>query len=122
MSSKAQILEVDGEAAFAIVPIREWRRLQERMEALEDVRAVGGYLERPGTKTLPAATVWSMAEGESPLRAWRKHRDLTLAALARRARISVPYLSQLETGKRLASQKVLQRLARSLDAETDDLL
>ncbi|MSP88666.1 MAG: XRE family transcriptional regulator [Alphaproteobacteria bacterium] len=38
------------------------------------------------------------------------------------ARIAKPYLSQLESGKRAASQAVLHRLARALRVDIDDLV
>ncbi|WP_066373911.1 helix-turn-helix domain-containing protein [Herbidospora mongoliensis] len=42
--------------------------------------------------------------------------------MAKRARISWPYLSLLESGKRSPSVKVLHRLAAALDCPVEDLL
>ena len=122
MRSKPQIIEVEGKPAFAVLPIAEWRRIEGRLEDLEDVHSVARYLANSGRETLPAEMVYAMVEGQSALRVWREHRGHTLSHLAKLARISAPYLSQLETGKRQASQAVLRRLAKALQVEVDDLL
>lgn len=44
-----------------------------------------------------------------PIRAWRKHRRLTVSALADQADISQAYLSQIESGKREDKASVLPR-------------
>jgi len=43
-------------------------------------------------------------------------------ALAQAAAISVPYLSQIESGRRTGSAEVLASLARALGRSVDDLL
>ncbi len=45
----------------------------------------------------------AIADGENPIRVWREYRGMTQAHLAKVAEISVPYLSQLESGKRKGS-------------------
>ena len=53
---------------------------------------------------------------------WRRYRGLTQQQLAQKARISKPYLSQLESGAREASLSVLNRLAAALKLDVDDLI
>lgn len=53
------------------------------------------------------------------LRTLRRNRTLTQAQLAKRARISQPYIANLERGKnRNPSLAVLQRLAKALGVTT----
>jgi len=52
-----------------------------------------------------------LADGENPVKVWREYHKLTQQQLAETARISGPYLSQIETGKRKASTKVLVAMA-----------
>jgi len=47
---------------------------------------------------------------------------MTQQDLARKAGISVPYLSQIETGKRKGSLKVLSATARALKVSLDHIL
>jgi XRE family aerobic/anaerobic benzoate catabolism transcriptional regulator len=57
------------------------------------------------------------------IRRLRRQRGLTQADLAKQARVSQPYLSQLEAGTYTnPSIAVLQRVARALNAPVTDLL
>ena len=47
---------------------------------------------------------------------------MTQADLAARAAISAMYLSQIETGKRGGSTKVIAALAKALDVDVGDLI
>ena len=71
---------------------------------------------------IPAEMVMRMVAGESPVRVWREHRGLTMAALAERAGIARPYLSQIETGKRDGTAQTMKKLALALDVTVDDLI
>jgi transcriptional regulator with XRE-family HTH domain len=55
------------------------------------------------------------------VRVWREHRGLTVEKLAKAAGISQPYLSQIETGRRDGTFKVMAALARALKIDLDDL-
>ena len=60
--------------------------------------------------------------GESPIKVFREYRGLTQAKLAEVADTSSAYLSQLETGRRDGSLKLMRRLADALRVELDDLV
>jgi transcriptional regulator with XRE-family HTH domain len=66
--------------------------------------------------------VYAILDGANPIRVWREHRGLSQQQLAETAGISKPYLSQLEAGKREASQRVIRRLAKALRVDLDDLI
>jgi len=53
---------------------------------------------------------------------WREHRGLTQQPLAKAIGISVPYLSQIESGKRRGSAKVLAAIAKELGLSLDDIV
>src|ERR1700679_2769230 len=48
--------------------------------------------------------------GHSRIRAWRLYRDMTLADLAKKARLTASYISQIELRKRTASMAALRQL------------
>ena len=59
----------------------------------------------------------------TPLAFWRKRRGLTQASLAAAARISQPYLAQLETGRRKSADiAVYTRLSKRLAVRVEDLV
>ncbi|WP_306319321.1 MULTISPECIES: helix-turn-helix domain-containing protein [unclassified Streptomyces] len=56
------------------------------------------------------------------IRRRRRALDLTLAEVARRAAVSVPFLSQVENGRSRPSMGSLQRIADALDTTAVELL
>jgi transcriptional regulator with XRE-family HTH domain len=56
------------------------------------------------------------------LRRIRLDRSLTLRAVADEARISMPYLSEIERGRKEASSEILAVVCRALDMTVIDLL
>lgn len=59
----------------------------------------------------------------TPLAYWRRRRGLSQKALAAAARISQPYLAQLESGRRRSADiAVYVRLARRLAVQLEDLI
>jgi DNA-binding XRE family transcriptional regulator len=61
-------------------------------------------------------------DDEHPVRAWRKHRGLTLGALAEQAGVAQSYLSEIENGKKRGSVRALAALAKALRVDIEDLL
>lgn len=94
-------------------------------EDAADSAAVAGFrqlLAAGEEEPVPAAMVKRMLAGERPIRVWREHRGLTLAALADRAGIARPYLSQIETGKRDGTARTMKKLADALALTVDDII
>ncbi len=56
------------------------------------------------------------------LRRIRLDRSLTLRTVADDARISMPYLSEIERGRKEASSEILEVICRALDMTVLDLL
>jgi transcriptional regulator with XRE-family HTH domain len=52
----------------------------------------------------------------------RRERGITLRELAERAQVSVPYLSEIERGRKEPSSEILAAICRALDLELTDLL
>jgi DNA-binding XRE family transcriptional regulator len=107
---------------YAVVPIDDWEKVVEALEDLEDIPALDEMRSDPNEEFLPAEMVYGLLDGENPIRVWREHRGLSRQQLAEAAGIAKPYLSQLEAGKREASQRVIRRLAKALRVDLDDLI
>jgi DNA-binding XRE family transcriptional regulator len=104
------------------VAIDDWERIIEALDDLEDIFFLEAYRASPNEELLPAEMVYALLDGANPIRAWREHRALSQQQLAETAGISKAYLSQLEAGKREASQRVIRRLAEVLRVDLDDLI
>lgn len=119
-----QIIKKDGKPEWAVIPYETYQRLIEDAEMLQDIRdydeakkAVEG-----GEELVPSEVVYAILDGENPTRVWRVYRGLTRQQLAEAADISVPYLSQIESGKRKGSTEVLAAIARALELSLDDIV
>lgn len=120
-----QIIERNGKPEWAVVPYNEYLQLIEQAEMLQDIYdfdAVKEALEKGDEELIPSQVVYAILDGSNPTRVWREFRGLSQQELAERAGISVPYLSQIEKGKRKGSLEVLSAVARALKVSLDDLV
>jgi DNA-binding XRE family transcriptional regulator len=114
MSSRVQVIEQDGKPAFYVVPADLWERMREAAEDAEDIADLERFEREDDGVRYPAAVAMAMADGASPLRAWREHKAMTLQVLADAAGLSRAYVSQIEGGKRTGSAATLAKLAQAL--------
>ena len=115
----------DGETPqYAVLPYDTYLKLLDDAEMLENIRdfdnAQKAILE--GEETVPAELIFSILDGENPIRAWRKFRGLSQKAVAEGAGISTAYLSQIESGKRVGSVELFKLIAGVLSVDIDDLV
>ncbi len=74
-------------------------------------------------EAIPAEIAGRLIAGdEHPLKVWREYRELTQEALGNVAGIGKSYISQVETGSKAGSAKVLKALAEALYVNIDDLM
>lgn len=120
----AQMFKSPSGEEMVILSRVEYDRLLDAAGLASDVVAFDEAvraLESGEEEALPAAFVKAMLEGESLVRLWRKHRGMTLEALAQATGLSRPYLSQIETGKRVGGIDTLKLIALALGVTLDDL-
>jgi DNA-binding XRE family transcriptional regulator len=120
-----QIITSPTGERLVVMPEADYEALVEAAEDAADIAAVEAFRRRLAAgeeELIPAEMVMRMVAGESPVRVWREHRGLTMAALAERAGIAQPYLSQIETGKRDGTAQTMKKLALALDVTVDDLI
>jgi transcriptional regulator with XRE-family HTH domain len=70
---------------------------------------------------LPLALVRRVVAGESPLRIWREHRGLSVAALAERSGLSAEAIAAIEAGATPAPAEAYGALAAALGVDPEDL-
>ena len=124
MKEEIQIIERDGKPEWAILPYEEYLQLIEQAELLEDIRdfdEISAAIERGDEELIPAEVVNAIVDGRNPIKVWREYRGLTQQQLADIVRISKPYLSQIETGKRTGTTDVLSAIAKALDVSLEQV-
>ncbi len=103
----AQIIQKDGKAEFAVIPIEEYNRLLAMAEDLGDVVAYDksiAELESGEDEAIPAEIVARLVAGdEHPLKVWREFRGMTQAGLAEQAGVSQGQVALIEGGKHSGS-------------------
>jgi DNA-binding XRE family transcriptional regulator len=109
-----------GGIRYVLVPERAFKRMREDLEDLDDIRAYDRAKSKP-QEFIPAAFAKRLLDGENPIRVYREYRGMTQEALAAKADISKPFLSQLENERRVMSMRVLRSLAKALKVDFDDL-
>jgi DNA-binding Xre family transcriptional regulator len=104
---------------------KDWNAVVDALEDAEDRAAVRASITRRASGKddgLPVELYKRLRAGEHPIRVWRAHRKMSLGALAGRADIARAYLSEIETGKKPGSVLALQKIARALGLDLDDLV
>lgn len=119
--SKVRIIEKNGKPAFAVIPIDLWERVREAAEDAEDALDLERFERDDDGFRVPLEVVESVVAGMHPVRAWRESRGLTQEALAEQAGVSAPYVSQIESGKRIGAVRTLRRIAAALEVPLDEL-
>jgi len=124
--SRPQIIEIDGEPAFAVVPWAEWRARQDFAEkaAMSDEEIAERALARieTGEEVWPAELVNRLLDGDNAVKVFREHRGMTQAELAAAAGIATAYLGQIEQGVRGGGLGTLRKLATALRVDLEHLL
>ena len=121
---KVQIINKDGKPEWAVLPYETYQRMMEDSEMLQDIRDYDKAKKaiEDGEELVPSEVAYAILDGKNPIRVWREYRGLTRQQLAGAAGISVPYISQIESGKRKGSTEVLSAIARALDLALDDIV
>jgi hypothetical protein len=119
------VIEQDG-FAVVVMPMAVYNRVRSLIEEAEDdaadIAAIKEFKANDDGFRVPAAVLDAELAGDHPLKAWRTYRRLTIADLVTQARVSGPYLSQIENRKRKGGADVFKRLAAVLDVPVDALI
>ena len=75
-----------------------------------------------GEEAWPSEVVEAMTDGVHPLRVIRKYRGMTTTELAAKVGVSQGHISEIETGKKEGSLRLLVRLADTLHVDLDELV
>jgi DNA-binding XRE family transcriptional regulator len=122
MTSKPLILEHEGKPAYVVVRYEVWQDLLEQAEDADAARVYDRAKAQSDQETVPIAVADALLAGEHPIRVWRAYRRMTQDQLAQAAGVRRAYITQLESGKRRGSTKVLADIAHALGVDIADLI
>jgi len=110
-----------GTPAFVILSISEYERILEKLEEIEDIKAVEASLEQGGER-FPLELVEKIAAGENPIKTFREFRNISQSDLAKMVKVSRQYISQIEHGTRKGSTSILKKIAKALRLDLVDIV
>jgi len=119
MKIHPQIISQKGQPAFVVLPYKEYQAILESLEDIEDIEAVKAA-ETDKSERLPLDIVEKIAS-ENPIKVLREYRKISQVELANRAHVSRQYISQIESGERTGTAKLLKKIALALNVDLDDL-
>ena len=94
-------------------------------EHFADIQAaltVEPWIARGEEELVPASMADRLIDGEPLLRVWRKHRELSHAALARASGVNRVQIVEIEAGRSSRSVHTLRKLAGVLRVAVDDII
>ena len=109
---------------FAVIPVKDLRKLMEDAEMLADVRAYDAArtrLEDGEDELIPLEMTERRLKGEAALRIWREHRELTQEQLAKKAKVSRALIAAIETKRKTGSVSTWKKLGAALDVGWEQL-
>jgi DNA-binding XRE family transcriptional regulator len=120
-----QIIEKNGKPEWAVIPFSEYKKLQEALEDSEDKKDIEESvlaIQEGKEMTVRGEVTFAILDGVSPIRAWRKHKQIKMNELAKKVGISSAYLSQIENGKRNPTIVTLKAIAKKLNIDIEMLI
>lgn len=103
------------------VRLAAYEAMEDAADAALGERRVAEW-EAQGRPAYPLDVMRLMRGGDSPLKAFRRHRKLTQQALAAQVGVGQGYLSDLEKGRKIAGSATLAALAVALRTNEASLL
>jgi DNA-binding XRE family transcriptional regulator len=118
--SGPQIIKTPTGEEMVVLPKAEYDALLSQLHELEedaDDRAIYDLrkAELAAVPPLPTAVSSAMLRGDRLLKALREWKGVTQSSLAKSSGISQGFLSDIESGKRVASADTLARIANALE-------
>jgi DNA-binding XRE family transcriptional regulator len=109
---------------FAVIRVEDLQKLMDDAEMLADVKAYDtakGRLDRGDDELIPLKITERRIAGESPVKIWRDHRELTQEELAKMSKVSRGMIAAIETGHKTGGITTLKKLATALKVGLENL-
>ena len=106
-----QIIEQNGEPAFAVIPWDEYQHLVNNQSEPDE-----------SDVWFPHEVVGANIRGDSLIKAWREYRGMTQEELATKVGIKQPALARLEKTDANPRTSTLKKLADAMDITVEQLI
>ena len=110
---------------FALIPVKELKKLMEDAEMLADIHAYDMAkirLELKQDEIIPFELVERRIAGKNALKIWREYRNLTQEQLAKISSVSRTMIAAIEAKHKKGSITTLKKLAVALDISLEQLV
>jgi DNA-binding XRE family transcriptional regulator len=123
---KVQVIKnYDNKPLYALVPYKEYKELYEKLEDLEDISdydRIKKKLKEGKEELIPAKFVDRILDGENEIKVFRDLRMITQSELAKKVGVSKQYISSIEGDKIKGSKKILNKIAKVLNVNLEDII
>jgi DNA-binding XRE family transcriptional regulator len=114
------ITDDKGNKTHVVIAVKDYNRLLGIAEMEQDVRDYDQIMANDD-EVLPSELVELLAGPDNNLAIWREYRGFTQDQLAKKAGVSKPYISLIESRQRTPSVATLKAIADVLAVDIDDL-
>ena len=115
----ARLETTKGAVDVVIIPRARFVEIE---ELLEDRAAEASFHRTRDEESFPAEVANRLMDGDNPVRVFREYRGMKAKELARMVGKSPSYVSEIETGKKPGSVKVLRQIAEALGVDLENLV
>lgn len=116
-----QTITTPGGEKLVVLPLAEYQKLVDRADVAK-AKKVKADIAAGRDELVPAEIVNRILEGENKVRVWRAHRGMSARDLAAATKLSRPYISEIESGKKDGSVSAMKKIAEALKVDLDDLV
>ena len=121
MKIHPQIISEGKLPVFVVLPYKEYATLLDILEDCMDIQIIN-TVSKDKSERFPLDLIEQIAAGANPIKAYREYRKLSQTALAKKINVTRQYISQLESGEKSGSTKILKMIAKTLMIDIDDLI
>lgn len=108
---------------MVVLPLDEYERLRDAYHTRQDPQQPSNVPSSSPKEPVPPEVAERLLEGvDSKLKIWREYRGFTLRDLARTSKCSPAYISEIESGRKDGSLRIMKALSVALQLELEDLV
>ena len=126
MTTSPQIIIGPCGGKMAVLPFDEYERMHDLYADFHDginAQDIKRKMMAGEEEAIPADVVDRLLDGpDSKLKVWREYRGLTIRKLAKAAECRPAYVSEIESGKKDGSVRIMKALSSALKVDLDDLV
>lgn len=122
MNNIQTIISQSGDK-MVIMPFEVYEQLIDENSDISDALEIRRRIASGEEEAIPDHVVYRLINGpDTKLKVWREYRGFTIRKLAEAAGCSSAYVSEIESGKKSGSVRIMKAIALALRVDLDDLV